>query len=278
MRVITEEIIEQAVYNSAKKMCFSTSDKVEKALKTAYEKETGYAKDALFDILQNIEIAKKEHLPLCQDTGICIVFAEIGGELVIKGDFEKAINNGIKRAYADEYLRKSVVNSPIVRVNTQTNAPAVIHSKIIGGDGLKITICPKGAGSENMGAVKMLSPSDGINGVINFVVETVKNAGGKACPPLIVGVGIGGDMEKCALLSKEALLRDLDDQAPAKEEADLENLLLEKINHLNIGAMGLKGKTTALAVKVNTYPCHIASLPVAVSLMCHAVREIEIEL
>ncbi len=275
MRILSEKQIEEAVYVSAKKMCFGTSEKVENALKTAYEKESGYAKDALFDILENIKISKDRHLPLCQDTGICIVFCSVGSSLVIEGDFERAINNGIARAYKDEYLRKSVVNSPLLRVNTGDNTPAIIHTKIVSGDQLKIAICPKGAGSENMGAVKMLNPSDGIDGIVNFVLQTVKNAGGKACPPLIVGVGIGGDMEKCALLSKEALLRQIDDVNSKLEERELEERLLEEINKLNIGAMGLKGKTTALAVKVNTYPCHIASLPVAVSLMCHAVRKVE---
>ncbi len=278
MRTITQEEIENAVAAQAAKMCFRVDSEVEKALSAAQKDECGLAKCALDDIIENIKIAKEQHIPVCQDTGIVIVFAEIGASLSIMGDFETAVNNGIRRAYKEEYLRKSVVSSPLVRVNSGDNTPAVIHTKIVSGDGFKLTLCPKGAGSENMGAVKMLTPSDGAEGICNFVVETVKRAGGKACPPLIVGIGIGGDMEECAILSKKALLRKISDTSTDVEAAKLEKLLLEKINALGIGAMGLKGKTTALAVKVETYPCHIASLPVAVSLMCHAARHCEVVL
>lgn len=279
MRTLTAEQIENAVYLVASEMCFDVDREVQGALKEAYEKENGkYAKLALSDILENIKIAREKHLPVCQDTGIVIAFAEVGSELVVKGNFENAVNNAVRRAYVDNYLRKSVVRSPVDRVNTKDNSPAIIHVRIVEGDGLKITLCPKGAGSENMGRVKMLTPAAGIDGIIDFVTETVKLAGGKACPPLIVGVGIGGDMEQCAVLSKKALLRPVSDVSTDKTLAELEKNLLQKINGLNIGAMGLKGTTTALAVKIEAYPCHIASLPVAVSLMCHAVRHAEVKL
>ena len=279
MKILTELQIENAVYEIAKKMCFEVDEKTLKKISDAYEKEDNRAtKDALSDIIVNAKIAKNEHIPLCQDTGIVIAFCEIGGQIVIDGSFEKAVNSGIKRAYSTEYLRKSVVKSPLDRVNTNDNTPCIIHTTITDGDKLKITLCPKGAGSENMGRVKMLTPASGEDGIIDFVVETVRLAGGKACPPLIVGVGIGGDLEECALLSKRALLRDIDDCSKDTHAKRLEDILYEKINSLNIGAMGLKGKTTCLAVKVETFPCHIASLPVAVSLMCHANRHATCEL
>lgn len=279
MKTITQMEIENAVFESAKKMCFSVDEKTLIRIKQAYDQESNApSKNALFDIIENAKIANDEHIPLCQDTGIVIAFCEVGASLVIDGDFENAINSGVMRAYKSEYLRKSVVACPLERVNTSTNTPCIIHTKIVSGDKLKITLCPKGAGSENMGRVKMLTPASGENGIIDFVVETVKLAGGKACPPLIVGVGIGGDLEECAMLSKRALLRDVDDSSQNEKACALEKVLLEKINALNIGAMGLKGKTTALAVKVETFACHIASLPVAVSLMCHANRHAVIEL
>ncbi len=276
MKIISSAQLEDAVYKAASKMCFDVDKNVESALRNAYKNEQGVAKDTLNDILQNIDISRAKHIPLCQDTGIVIVFAEIGNEVFLDCDFESTINAAISKAYKDEYLRKSVVKSPIERKNTGDNTPAIFHVKLVKGDSVKITLCPKGAGSENMGALKMLAPADGISGIVDFVVETVKKAGGKACPPLIVGVGIGGDLEECALLSKRALLRDLTDTNPVRSLAELEVSLYEKINNLGIGAMGLGGKTTALAVKVEAYPCHIASLPVAVSLMCHAARHAEV--
>ena len=215
---------------------------------------------------------------MCQDTGITIVFVEIGNEVYIDGDLNKAINDGVALGYTEGYLRKSVVKSPLNRVNTKDNTPAIIHIKFTVGDKLKITVCPKGAGSENMSKVKMLIPADGINGIKNFVKDTIIEAGGRACPPLVVGVGIGGNLEKSALLAKEALTRDIDDEATDLDALKLEKELLKEINELNIGPMGLGGKTTALAVKVNLYPCHIASLPVAVNIQCHASRHKVVEL
>ncbi len=278
MKILTQEKIENAVFEIASKMCFEIDESVHSALKCAYQNETGYCKDALFDILQNVQVAKENHIPVCQDTGIVIAFCEVGSKVIIEGDFEKAINDGIRRAYSAEFLRKSVVKSPIDRLNTNDNTPAIIHTTITNGDYLKITLCPKGAGSENMGRLKMLSPADGVEGIVEFVVDTVKHAGGKACPPIIVGVGVGGDMEMSAILSKRALLRPCNDLSSDEKIAKLEKDILDKINSLGIGAMGLKGKTLALSVKIETYPCHIASLPVAVSIMCHASRHKEIVL
>lgn len=236
------------------------------------EKETGLAKEILTQIIENDNLAQKENIPLCQDTGIAIFFLEIGQDVHIEGNLNDAINEAVKIAYTEGYFRKSVVKHPLDRVNTNDNTKAIIHTNIVSGDKMKITFAPKGAGSENMSQIKMLVPSDGIEGVKKFVIDTVKKAGGKPCPPIIVGVGIGGNFEKCALLAKEAILRDIDDTSADQINASLERELLEEINKLNIGPMGLGGKTTALAVKVNSYPCHIASLPVAVNIQCHAAR------
>ena len=230
------------------------------------------AKSILQQIILNDELAFKENIPMCQDTGITIVFVEIGNEVFINGDIYEAINNGVKEGYINGYLRKSVVKSPLNRINTQDNTPAIIHIKHTLGDKLKITVCPKGAGSENMSKVKMLVPADGINGIKKFVIDTIVEAGGRACPPLVVGVGIGGDLEKSALIAKEALTRPIDDESEDLDAKKLEHELFEEINNLDIGPMGLHGKTTCLAVKVNLFPCHIASLPVAVNLQCHASR------
>ena len=236
------------------------------------EKETGLAKEILTQIIENDNLAQKENIPLCQDTGIAIFFLEIGQDVHIEGNLNDAINEAVKIAYTEGYFRKSVVKHPLDRINTNDNTKAIIHTNIVSGDKMKITFAPKGAGSENMSQIKMLVPSDGIEGVKRFVIDTVKKAGGKPCPPIIVGVGIGGNFEKCALLAKEAILRDIDDTSADPINASLERELLEEINKLNIGPMGLGGKTTALAVKVNSYPCHIASLPVAVNIQCHAAR------
>ncbi len=236
------------------------------------EKETGLAREILTQIIENDNLAQKENIPLCQDTGIAIFFLEIGQDVHIEGNLNDAINEAVKIAYTEGYFRKSVVKHPLDRINTNDNTKAIIHTNIVSGDKMKITFAPKGAGSENMSQIKMLVPSDGIEGVKKFVIDTVKKAGGKPCPPIIVGVGIGGNFEKCALLAKEAVLRDIDDISADPINASLEKELLEEINKLNIGPMGLGGKTTALAVKVNSYPCHIASLPVAVNIQCHAAR------
>ena len=246
----------------------------QKLKKSEIIEESKIAKSILQQIIENSEIAKNERVPMCQDTGIVVVFVEVGTNLRLIGNLEDAIHQGIRHGYQEGYLRKSVVAHPLKRINTKDNTPAVIHYKIVEGDKLKITIAPKGAGSENQSQLRMLKPSDGIQGVKDFVIGAVKKAGGNPCPPLIVGVGIGGNFEKCALLAKEALMRPLDDCSSDEIANQLEEDLLVEINNLNVGPMGFGGKTTALAVKVNTYPCHIASLPVAVNIQCHASRHI----
>lgn len=265
---IVEEIAQMCIRAN-----YYAERKLLKALKEAESKETSsLGKNILGQIIENDEIAAETHVPMCQDTGIVVVFVEIGQDLQLVGDLEKAINDGIRRGYEEGYLRKSVVGHPLDRVNTKDNTPAVIHYKPVPGDQLKITLAPKGAGSENMSALKMLKPSDGYEGVKKFVIDTIKTAGGNACPPLIVGVGIGGTMDKCALIAKQSILRPLDDEATHPIDRQLEVELLKELNETNVGPMGFGGITTALAVKVNTYPCHIASLPVAVNIQCHAAR------
>lgn len=272
MREINALDIEKAVYDLALRANVFIDKKTLKKIENAYLNENGTAKEILSQIIENNQLAIKENIPICQDTGIAVIFLEIGQDLHINGNLYDAINNGVKNAYVNGYFRKSVVLDPINRINSNDNTPAIIHTKIVTGDKIKITFTPKGAGSENMSKIKMLTPSDGIKGIKDFVINTIKEAGGKPCPPLIVGVGIGGNFEKCAILAKEAILRDLDDSHENNHIALLENELLTEINKLNIGPMGLKGNTTALAVKINTYPCHIASLPVAVNIQCHASR------
>lgn len=236
------------------------------------------SKSVLSKIIENDKLAREKNLPLCQDTGVAVVFLTIGSEVTFKGDIYDAVNEGVRRAYNDGYLRKSMVAHPLDRVNTKDNTPAVIHIKLVSGDVFKIDVAPKGGGSENMSAVKMLIPADGEEGVKKFVLDTVLNAGGKPCPPVIVGVGIGGNFEKCALMAKEALLRDIDDKSDDPISMRLEEELKTLINDSGIGAMGFGGTQTCLAVKVNAYPCHIASLPVAVNIQCHAARHKTCEL
>ena len=272
MKTIETKIITENV----KRLCieaatFIESDVLNK-IKSCIKNESGLSKSILEQIVENDEIASNENVPMCQDTGITIVFVEIGNEVFINGDLEAAINAGVSQGYTEGYLRKSVVKSPLNRINTKDNTPAIIHIKHVLGDTLKITVCPKGAGSENMSKVKMLVPADGINGIKKFVKETILEAGGRACPPLVVGIGIGGNLEKAAILAKEALLRPIDDESADEDAKALEKELLKEINELKVGPMGLGGNTTALAVKINLYPCHIASLPVAVNLQCHASR------
>lgn len=265
------------VTNAVKKMlieaCYYIPCNVLESLKKAYEKEeSSLGKEIIQKIIENDELARDKDLPICQDTGIVVCFLEIGSEVIFKGDIYEAINEGVKEAYINGYLRKSVVEHPLNRVNTKTNAPAITHIKIVPGDGFKITVAPKGGGSENMSLVKMLIPADGVEGIKKLVSDTVFNAGGKPCPPIIVGLGIGGDLEKSALLAKEALMREIDDESDDPIARKLEQELLEEINNVGIGPMGFGGKVTCLAVKVNTYPCHIASLPVAINIQCHASR------
>lgn len=244
------------------------------SLKKSLEHEVSPGgKEILKLLIENAKIAREENIPMCQDTGFTVVFVEIGQDVhIVGGDINKAINEGVRRGYQEGYLRKSIVGDPIKRVNTGDNTPCVIHTKIVPGEKLKITVAPKGGGSENMSALKMLKPSDGVEGVKRFVIETVETAGPNPCPPLVVGVGIGGTMEKAAILAKEALLRDIGSRNPQQHIAELEKELLQDINKLGIGPQGMGGRVTALAVHIETFAAHIASLPVAVNLNCHAAR------
>lgn len=237
------------------------------------------AQNILGILADNAAIAKNERMPICQDTGMCIVFAEIGQEVHIAGgSLEAAINEGVRKGYREGYLRKSVVGDPLERKNTQDNTPAVIYYELVEGDGFKLTVAPKGFGSENMSRIAMLSPSDGVQGVKEFVLKTVMEAGPNPCPPIIVGVGIGGTFEKAALLSKKALARSTACRNSSQYYAQLESELLEEINKLGIGPQGFGGRTTALAVNIETFATHIAGLPVAVNIGCHVTRHREAKL
>lgn len=262
-----------AVKNLAIDACYNINDDVLNCLKCAKKNEVSeLGKSVLEKIIENDELARRENLPMCQDTGVAVVFLEIGNQVIWDGNIEDAINQGIREAYTEGYLRKSVVKHPFNRINTTDNTPAIVHYKITNGEDVKITVAPKGGGSENVSLVKMLIPADGIEGVKKLVLDTVFNAGGKPCPPVIIGLGVGGNLEKSALLAKEALMRDLDDVNPDPILEKLEKEILDEVNALGVGPMGFGGKTTALAVKINAYPCHIASLPVAINIQCHAAR------
>lgn len=233
-------------------------------------------KNILDILIQNYKVAEGNKMPICQDTGMAVVFVEIGQDVhLINGYLEDAINEGVRKGYDEGYLRKSVVKDPLIRENTKDNTPAIIHTRIVPGDKVKIILAPKGFGSENMGRIKMLKPSDGVKGVEDFVVETVSLAGPNPCPPIVVGVGIGGTMEKAAYLSKHALLRPIGEHSQVKHLKELEERLLEKINKLGIGPQGLGGSTTALWVNVEAFATHIAGLPVSVNINCHASRHEE---
>ncbi|WP_057773787.1 fumarate hydratase [Cytobacillus dafuensis] len=273
------------IIKSVREMCISAAcdlpADVEKLIKDAVKvEESHFGRYSLEKIVKNVELARKEHAPMCQDTGIVVIFAEIGQEVqIIDGHFEDAINEGVRQGYEEGYLRKSVVEDPVLnRKNTGDNTPAVIYTEIVPGDKIKIQVLPKGAGSENMGALKMLKPAEGLEGIKDFVIKSVTQAGGNPCPPVIVGVGIGGTMDKCALLAKKALARSAGEPHPNQEYAALEKELLEKINKLGIGPQGFGGKVTALAVHIETYPTHIATMPVSVNLNCHAARHKEVVL
>ena len=230
-------------------------------------------KAILSDLCENLNAARELNIPVCQDTGMAVVFAEIGQEVhVIGGDFEDAVNEGVRQGYLEGFLRCSVVSDPIRRKNTGDNTPAVIHSRITAGDKIKLTAAPKGFGSENMSSIKMFTPSASIEDIINFVVEAVRTAGSNPCPPIVLGIGIGGDFEKCALLAKQALCRPVSQRNKDKFYADLEQQILKKVNELNIGPQGFGGTTTALAVNIEQYPTHIAGLPVAINVGCHVTR------
>lgn len=277
MREIDSKKIEEAVSDLCIKANYFLSQDVKEKLKKSYnEEDFEIGKDVLEKIIQNVEIAENEEMPICQDTGMTLVFVEIGQDVHVNGDIEEAINNGVREGYKTGYLRKSVVEDPIRRVNTKDNTPAVIYYNIVKGDKLKITVAPKGFGSENMSRIKMLKPSDGLQGVKDFIIETVELAGPNPCPPIVVGVGIGGTFDRAALLSKKALIRPLDIRNSDPYYKDLEEELLSKINSLGIGPAGFGGRTTALAVNIETFPTHIAGLPVAVNINCHATRHKEI--
>lgn len=230
-------------------------------------------KAVMCELCRNITVAEKTGLPVCQDTGMAVVFIEIGQDVhLVGGDLEDAINRGVAKGYTEGLLRKSVVIDPLNRINTNDNTPAVIHTKIVAGEKVKVTVAPKGFGSENMSAIKMLNPSDAYEGVVNFVLDTVKKAGGNPCPPIVVGVGIGGNFESSAYLAKKALCRSTDEPNDNEFYANMEKELLKKINELNIGPQGFGGNTTALAVNIEAAPTHIAGLPVAVNIGCHVTR------
>ncbi|MCL2019588.1 MAG: fumarate hydratase [Oscillospiraceae bacterium] len=273
MRIIEEARITDAV----EKLCIEANicighDIKEALIKAKTCESLPLARSVLDTLSENAEIAQREKLPVCQDTGMTVVFVSLGTKVHINGNINDAINEGVRRGYKNGYFRNSVVGDPITRKNTGDNTPAVIHYDFAEGDSIKITVMPKGFGSENMSAVKMLSPSDGLSGAESFIIETVLKAGANPCPPIIVGVGIGGTMEKAALLSKQALLRDVGSVNSEPFWAEFEARLLEKINALGIGPAGYGGITTALAAHVLTYPTHIAGLPVAVNIGCHATR------
>lgn len=266
------------ITRNIKEMCieanhFLTDDMQQRLHKAAESETTELGKMVLSQLEENLEIAGKEMIPICQDTGMAVIFVKVGQEVHIEGGLlTDAINEGIRQGYVEGYLRKSVVKDPIYRENTNDNTPAIIHYDIVEGDNIDITVAPKGFGSENMSRVFMLKPADGIEGVKEAILTAVKDAGPNACPPMVVGVGIGGTFEKCALLAKKALTRSVEEKSPVEYVRNLEEEMLEKINDLGIGPGGLGGKTTAYAVNIETYPTHIAGLPVAVNICCHVNR------
>lgn len=276
MRIIQSEEIVSVVRDMCIKANCHINDDVKCALEKSVETEkSDISKGVLENLLKNAEIAHNKEIPICQDTGMAVFFVEVGNEVMVEGDtLTDAINKGVSKGYTEGYLRKSVVADPLNRVNTKDNTPAVIYYDFVKGDKIKITIAPKGFGSENKSALKMLNPSDGLDGVIDFVTETVRKAGANPCPPMVVGVGIGGTMDKVAQLSKKALTRDINSSNENPLYADLEKKLLDRINRLGIGPQGMGGTTTALGVNIEVYPTHIAGLPVAVNISCHATRHV----
>lgn len=269
------------ITKNIKEMCIEANlhlaDDVVGAIDRAEKnEESSIGKKILGQLQENMDIAANDSIPICQDTGMAVVFIKIGQDVHIEGaNLEEAINEGIRQGYVEGYLRKSVVGDPIERINTKDNTPGIIHYEIVSGEQVEITVAPKGFGSENMSRVCMLKPADGIEGVKEAVLETVRLAGPNACPPMVVGVGIGGTFEKCAILAKKALTRNLDESSPIPYVQELEKELLEKINQLGFGPGGLGGRNTALGVNVETYPTHIAGLPVAVNICCHVNRHVK---
>ena len=272
------EVNVSIITDNIKEMCIEANHFLTDDMKNVFEnavknEESALGKQVLGQLEENLKIAGEDMIPICQDTGMAVVFINVGQDVHLTGgDITDAINEGVRRGYVDGYLRKSVVKDPIYRENTKDNTPAVIHFNIVPGDKVDITVAPKGFGSENMSRVFMLKPADGIEGVKEAIITAVKDAGPNACPPMVVGVGIGGTFEKCAYLAKKALTRDLNEESPVEYVRDLEKEMLEKINKLGIGPGGLGGTQTALAINIETYPTHIAGLPVAVNICCHVNR------
>ena len=267
----------QRITDTVRKLCVEANchlgQDVKDCLNHSYAQETWpQAKDILARIIENYTIADEANVPVCQDTGVACVFLKIGQDVHIDGDITEAVNEGVRQGYAEGYLRKSVVGDPLQRVNTGDNTPAMLYVELVPGENVEITVAPKGFGSENMSQIKMLRPSDGVQGVKDFVLRVVEEAGPNPCPPIVVGVGIGGTFDKVAFLAKKALLREVDEQNEKPFYAQLEKELLEEINALGIGPQGFGGRTTALAVNIETYPTHIAGLPVAVNINCHVAR------
>ena len=269
------------ITKNIKEMCIEAnhflSEDMKKVFKNAVDsEESPLGKQVFFQLNENLSIAASDMIPICQDTGMAVIFINVGQEVHFTGgDITDAINEGVREGYVEGYLRKSVVSDPLIRENTKDNTPAVIHYSIVPGDKVEITVAPKGFGSENMSRVFMLKPADGIEGVKNAILTAVKDAGPNACPPMVVGVGIGGTFEKCAILAKKALTRNLEEKSDIEYVRNLESEMLEKINKLGIGPGGLGGTQTALAVNIETYPTHIAGLPVAINICCHVNRHVK---
>ena len=273
-----KEILCSQITDTIKELCVKANkilpDDLVCRIKNGYEnEENDLPKSVMSDLLNNLDCAKELNIPICQDTGMAVIFAEIGQDVhIVGGDFEDAVNEGVRQGYIDGLLRKSIVKDPLDRVNTNDNTPAVIHTRIVTGENIKITVAPKGFGSENMSRIKMFTPSATKKDIMDFVIETVKIAGGNPCPPIVLGVGIGGDFEYCAYLSKKALCRDTNERNSNPFYMEMEKELLEQINKTNIGPQGFGGNTTALAVNIETLPTHIAGLPCAVNINCHVTR------
>jgi len=281
---MSKQIHVDEIIDAVEKLCIEANydlgdDMMLKFKECLTTEEAPLGREVFERLIENATIAHEERVPMCQDTGMCVIFVEIGQEIQVTGGVLKdALNEGVRRGYEKGYLRKSMVKDPFDRVNTGDNTPAIIHYDIVPGEGLHITVAPKGAGSENMGALKMLKPSEGLEGAIQFVVDTVDRAGGNPCPPIIVGVGVGGTMEKATYLAKKSLLRQVGEPNKEARLAEIEQEILKRVNQLGIGPQGFGGVNTALAVNLEVYPTHIASLPVAVNIQCHAARHKEVVL
>lgn len=277
MRTIRTEVLTEQIKEMCMEVNYILSEDMKEALCCAYHAESApLGKQVLQQLQENLKIAQEEQIPICQDTGMAVVFLDIGQDVHLEGtSLEDAVNEGVRRGYEEGYLRKSVVKDPVFRENTRDNTPAVIHTSIVDGDSITITVAPKGFGSENMSKVFMLKPADGIQGIKNAILQTVRDAGPNACPPMVVGVGMGGTFEKCALMAKRALTRTTGEHSSVPYLHALEEEMLQKINETGIGPGGLGGNITALAVHIDAYPTHIAGLPVAVNICCHVNRHIK---